>query len=267
LVSSNCVLTDRISRISLPHLGLVSGFVNLEFLIYSAGRKRQETFMRDRSLVGALLLAVAVLPISSCVNNGSLTSIVVSPAAVTTTQSFGLQAQFTAIGYYTRPNHAPTTKDITDQVTWTSSFPQMVSMGPTGLATVTGAAYGNTIVTASAQGFHGIIQGTANFTVTQIARTPAVTRLSIVSPLRSLPTAGSTVRFTAVGVTANGGTSKLAGQPEWTTTDSEVASIDKATGALTTLGPGRTTITAKYTNPDGTTAIGVVHLFVAPRAE
>jgi hypothetical protein len=200
-------------------------------------------------------------------NNASLTSIAVSPSTVTATQSFGLQTQFTAIGSYTRPNHTPITKDITSQVTWTTAFPQMVSIDSNGLATVTGAAYGNTIITASAQGFHGIVQGTANFTVTQITTTPAVTRLSIVSPLRSLPTAGSTVQFTAVGVTANGGNAKLAGQPEWTTTDSEVASIDKATGALTTLGPGRTTITAKYTNPDGTTAIGVVHLFVAPRAQ
>lgn len=223
--------------------------------------------MRNRSLFGALFLAAVVLPLSSCINNGSLTSIVVSPATVTATQSFGLQAQFTAIGYYTRPNHTPITKDITNQVTWTTAFPQMVTIDSTGLATVTGAAYGNTIITASAQGFHGIIRGTANFTVTQVTTTPAVTRLSISSPLRSLPTAGSTVQFTAAGVTPNGGTAKLAGQPLWTTTDSEVASIDKATGVLTALGPGRTTITARYTNPDGTTAIGVVHLFVAPRAQ
>lgn len=222
--------------------------------------------MRDRSLslLSALLLAAAVVPITSCVADASLTSITVTPSTVTATATFGLQNQFTAIGSYTRPNHTPITKDITNQVTWTSATPQMVTIDQTGLATVTGAVIGNTTISASAQGFHGIIIGYANFSVTKASTAVAVKGLALTTPLRSLPTVGSTVQFTALGKNANGATSALAGNPEWTSTDNQVATIDKATGVLTTVGAGHTTITAVYTNPDGTTAIGVTHLFVAP---
>lgn len=220
--------------------------------------------MRDRSLLGALLLAaIAVVPITSCTTTASLTAIAVSPTAVTATPSFGLQNQFTAIGTYSRPGHAAITKDITNQVNWASATPQMVTVDQTGLATVTGAVIGNTTISASAQGFHGIIVGSATFTVQNPTTTGGVTGLAIGTSLRSLPTVGSTVQFTALGKTANGATAKLSGEPVWTSTDSEVATIDKATGVLTTLGGGHTTVIATYTNPDGTTAVGVTHLLVA----
>ena len=64
---------------------------------------------------------------------------------------------------------------------------------------------------------------------------------------------------------ADGTMFKLTGQPKWTSTDNEVATIDEATGLVSTLGAGRSTIVAVYTNPDGTTAVGVTHLFVATK--
>ncbi len=55
----------------------------------------------------------------------------------------------------------------------------------------------------------------------------------------------------------------LKNQPIWYSTDNQVATIDKVSGAVSTLASGRTTITAVYTNPDGSTAVGVLHYNVA----
>ncbi len=219
--------------------------------------------MQNRSLFGALLLAAFAIPLSSCGTEPSLTSITVSPSTMTATPTTGLQTYFIAIGNYTRPNHAPVTKDITDQVAWSSSIPQMVTVSNTGVATVTGDVIGNSYIFASAPGFHGDIIGSANFIV---ALPPSTSGNSVAATGLSIAESRSSdgkVRFTAVGKTSDGRTIKLAGQPKWISTDNMVATIDQATGIATTIGPGRTTVAAVYTNPDGTTAVGVTHFNVA----
>jgi Bacterial Ig-like domain (group 2) len=223
-----------------------------------AGRKRRETFMRDRSFLGALLLVGALVPLTSCTVSNKLTSIVVSPATLSATA--GVTWQFTAIGYYTRPDHATRTKDITSEVTWASSSAQMVTVSNTGFASVTGISYGNTVISASAQGFKGIIVGTASVTVPPpTTSNNAVTSVSIQKTV--LP--DGSVKFSATGKTAEGAPVELTGKLKWTSSDSDVASIDAATGTATSLGPGRTTITVLYTNPDGTNAVGTAHWSVA----
>jgi len=210
--------------------------------------------MRDRLSFGALLLAGLILPMTSCSNNPELTSITVNPGAVTTSMTNGLTVDFTAIGSYTHPGHAAITKDITTSVTWTSAFPQFVTVGTnTGVAEVTGYGYGVGDIYATAPGFHGDIVGTATFTITQPPPTGSVTTLLLYPAAKS---AGNTVEFTAMGRTADGQTVKLNGQPRWVSTDNQVATIDQTTGVVTKLGLGRTTITAVYKNPDGTTAVG-----------
>jgi len=73
--------------------------------------------------------------------------------------------QYKAIGYYGNASNY-TTKDITDQVTWTSLTPLMVTVSSTGVAQVTGEAYGATQITASKQGYGGLItSNTSTFTV------------------------------------------------------------------------------------------------------
>lgn len=210
--------------------------------------------MRDRSLFGAVLLACLILPITSCSDNPDLTSITVNPGAVTTSMTNGLSVDFTAIGYYTHPGHAAITKDITTTATWTTAFPQFVTIGAhTGVAVVTGYGYGVGDIYATAPGFHGAIVGTATFTIQQPSSTAVVTSLVLVPSAKS---AGNAVQFTAVGRTSDGATVKLNGQPTWVSTDNQVATIDQNTGVVTKLGLGRTTITAVYRNPDGTTAVG-----------
>jgi Big-like domain-containing protein len=218
--------------------------------------------MRYRSSLGALFLTGVLLPVTSCSSNPELTSITVNPATVTTSMSAGLYVNFTAIGYYTHPGHTAVTQDITDQAVWSSSFPQFVTINATnGVATVTGYGYGIGAIYASAPGFHGDVVGSSAFTISPPTAPSGGAQTLALVPSKS---ADGAVRFTAIGRTEDGKTVQLAGQPEWVSTDNMVATIDKATGLLTTIGSGRTTITAVYTNPDGTTAIGKTYFNVQP---
>lgn len=213
--------------------------------------------MHVRSLFGGLVLAGVVASLTSCTNDPSLTSIAVNPGTVSTSMSAGLQIDFTAIGSYTRPGHTAVTKDITNQVTWASSWPQFVSVNSTGVATVTGYGYGVGSIYASAPGFHGDIVGSSAFTIQNPNNTSgSITKLLIYPAAQSATSPASTVQFVAVGKTAEGETVKLTSEPTWISTDNMVASIDKNAGVVTKLGVGRTTIVAVYTNADGTTAVG-----------
>lgn len=220
--------------------------------------------MRDRrSLFGALLLIAAVLPITSCTTNPSLTSITINPNLINFGGS-GLTVQLIATGYYTRPGHATVTRNITDSVNWVSAATGCVTVTPAGLITSGFDICANIPVTASAPGFHGYISAFMTVNVTQPAA-GAVTHLSISHT--ASPTGG--VQFTATGTTADGANVPLTGRIVWTSTDSEVGSIDKSSGILTSLAGGRTTISAVYTNPDGTTAVAVTKIVVpaAPAAQ
>jgi hypothetical protein len=122
--------------------------------------------MRYRPLLSASILALLFVPLTSCISGPSLTSIVVSPD----TMSFGgpnLQAQLTATGYYTHPNHPPVVRNITNEVTWASSVTQCVIVSQTGLITSQGNVCSNIQVTASKSGFNGLISGTMIVNVTQ----------------------------------------------------------------------------------------------------
>jgi hypothetical protein len=82
-----------------------------------------------------ILICCAALVIPSCGTGQRLTAIEVTPATVV----FGaadpaLHAQLTAIGTYTHP---PATKDITTQVTWTTSIPQVAQVTTAGLVSPT----------------------------------------------------------------------------------------------------------------------------------
>jgi hypothetical protein len=212
--------------------------------------------MHNRAFLGALLLMGPLFSLTSCSNNPELNSITVNPGSVTTTPSAGLRVDFTAIGSYTRPGHEPITKDITDTVTWTSASPQFVSIGTnTGVATVTGYGTGNIDVYAAAPGFHGDVVGSAVFNISNPTTTGSVRSVALI------PAQGSTsenVQFTAVGRTEEGDQIELTKPLTWYSTDSDVATIDQKTGLLKTLGPGKTTIVAVYTDLNGTNVVGKI---------
>lgn len=111
--------------------------------------------MNGKWLSTAVLAAVAalLLGVNSCGRSQELVGIQVEPASQTFGASTipviddaGLQVQLRVLGTYIHP---PVTKDITSEVTWTSNTPQMITVDSAGVITVTGAACGGTIISAT----------------------------------------------------------------------------------------------------------------------
>jgi hypothetical protein len=107
------------------------------------------------SIFFLIAAGVSALTVSSCGDPQELTSITIQPGTETFGASnipvsslAGAQVQLRALGTYVHP---PVTKDITDQVTWSSNTPQMVTVNSTGLITVTGGPCGGTLISATVQ--------------------------------------------------------------------------------------------------------------------
>lgn len=232
--------------------------------------------MRNRSL-GALLLLGAVIPFTSCAVDPALTSIAITPSTVTALLGpCGTQqviSNFTAMGTYTRPNHAPVTRDVTNTVTWFSYNTQLVTVSSSGVSSVvTCATPGSTftssvLISASAQGFHGVIVGyaTENLqepppTTTTAIKTLSISRIS--SPGSAL---NGVAQFVAVGKTADGTLVPLSGNAVWSSSNPQAVRVDAATGVVRSMTVGKATVTATYTTPDGSTAIGTVDFGIAPQ--
>jgi len=221
--------------------------------------------MRFRPLLSMLALSLGLLPFTSCTDDPSLTSIVISPSAFTTTLAFlpngqvappseQIWTQYTATGYYTHPGHEAITKDLTNQVTWLSYTPLLVTINSSGVATVAGTAVGFTQIAASLPGFHGdVVSNASTFTVnlpTSISTTD-VTSLTI-SPSDPLVPAGTTQQgFAALGATGTGASLPLTTASTWTSSNPAVATIGAKTGVATIVGSGSSAIVATYTNSDG----------------
>jgi Bacterial Ig-like domain (group 2) len=120
-------------------------------------------YMFDRRYLKGFLLAGLALLLGGC-SSPSLVSIAVTPTAQYFSYGAGLQVQFTAIGTFAQGNHPKTTQDITGEVTWKSNTPGIATISSGGLVTTTGVDYGTSIITASMNGFTGLIsaQATAN---------------------------------------------------------------------------------------------------------
>jgi hypothetical protein len=230
--------------------------------------------MIDRFCLRALLLAVLTLPIASCTTTGSLTSIVISPSTVSVgLAGFGYaqgQQQYTAIGYYGHSGHQ-VTKDITKDVTWSSSFDQVATIvtGGTnaGLATTTGwvnneAWYGASTITANAPGFNGdIVSNTATYTVTVSSSTSAADVISITvtpNPFTFTSTGAPPQQFVATGTTSGGMNETLTTTSgiAWTSSNPSVVTVGANSGIVTSVGSGTATVTATFTNSDNTKTAG-----------
>jgi Bacterial Ig-like domain (group 2) len=100
-------------------------------------------------------IASVLFAATSCGDPQELVSITVQPGTETFGASNvqvsslkGAQVQLTATGTYLHP---PVNKDITDQVTWFSNTPQMVTVNSSGLITVVGGPCGATLISATVQ--------------------------------------------------------------------------------------------------------------------
>jgi len=184
--------------------------------------------MLDRLSPRMLFLIALAVPIAGCTNQ-QVDSISISPT--TQTLAVGQTIQFTATGSTGHGSSGtPTTSNVTDQCTWTSSVPGVATVNSSGLAT--GVAAGTTTITATINGYTGTLSTTATVTVTGtntgIGTVSGITALNIIPGSQSVTYPGETSQFIAIGT---------------------------ATSVATAVGQGTTTITAIYQNPGGGSTI------------
>ena len=195
--------------------------------------------------VAAGLLAAIVL--SSCGGffpaADAIVSISLSPTSAFILPS-GTQ-QFTATA--TLGNN--TNSNVTSQVTWLSSSPNVATVNASGL--VTGVALGTTTITAKSN--NSSVTATAPVTVssktiTAITITPANATISISS--------GQTQQFTATATFSDGSFGDVTTTASWTSGSVSVATIS-STGLATPVSVGSTTIGASAGGVAGTTTLTV----------
>lgn len=211
--------------------------------------------MRDRSLLGALLLIGLVVPFTGCSNPSGLDSIQVTPA--TQSLAVGQTAQFTATGKYGNASH-PSTKDITSAVSWTSGTPSVATISASGVATAVGA--GTTTITASASAFNGPASSSATLTVAASGGGVAggnIVSIAVIPGTQSVASPTETGQFFAIGTTSSGATENLTNQVTWNTSSTQIATVGATTGLATAVGQGTATITAIYNDvANGTVVTG-----------
>jgi uncharacterized protein YjdB len=194
---------------------------------------------------------------------GTITSLSILPGA----QSVSAPAQttqFLAIG----STSSGATVNLTNQVAWISSSTQIATIGATtGFATAVGQ--GTTSITALYSNSGGsLVSGTATFTVSG-GTTEKYTAVAITPGSQALSASGQTGQFIATGTGGTGLQTDVSSssQIKWSSSIPTIATVN-ASGLVTGVSPGTTTITAQLNNPDGTlvssTASVTVTLTTAP---
>lgn len=188
---------------------------------------------------------------------GSLSVIAVLPSAQTLSLA-GETTQFTAVGTTTTGS----TEYLTNSVTWTSSNPNVATIGATtGLATAVGA--GTVTITAAYTEPQTVITGIATLTVSAGA-VEQVTSLTITPSSVPLTSSGQQSQLVLLGVAGSSGqTENLTADPNvtWTSSTPTVATVNK-TGLVTGVTAGSSTILAQYTNKDGSVVTASVPVTV-----
>jgi hypothetical protein len=159
----------------------------------------------------------------------------------------GIAANFTAMGIYSDNTH----KDLTTQVTWTSTDTFVATIASSGRATT--LFIGNTTIAASL----GDISGQTTLNVT-----PALLVSIAVGPPGASVAKGFTQGFGATGTFTDMTTQNLTGQVSWTSSNPAVATVPasalSANGVIaTTLSVGQSTITAGLGNISGSDLLTV----------
>jgi hypothetical protein len=211
-----------------------------------------------RVLLGVgLVLATTLFGGTGCGLSYSLTGIYIEPAANSTCIYPGTTAKFTAYGTYTEGGHAMRIQDISNQVTWAATLPDLAAVSADGLATAATNFVGITSITAVTTGEFGNLNSSTTLQVsTSCSTTSAVVHafaLHIVPGNQNL-SLGQTLQPLAIATYGNAGrTTDLSRQSTWTSSNPKVATVDSH-GVISAVGPGDATITAQTRTPDGEAA-------------
>jgi len=137
----------------------------------------------------ALAVVGFLLAMLSCAHDQQLVSISVKPE----TENFGsadpaLNVQLRALGNYIHP---AVQKDITNQVTWASNTPNMVTVTAGGLLAPAGFACGNALVSATVITNHSVGNRSSSGALVTGYMTANVTCLSSTGPILTLDFLGA----------------------------------------------------------------------------
>jgi uncharacterized protein YjdB len=138
------------------------------------------------------------------------------------------------------------TRDLSGVVVWDSSAPAIARIDSKGV--VTGLASGTSTVSASL--------GTTAGSTTLVVTAPTINSI-VVTPNGPTPGIGIAQTFTATAIYSDGSAQDLAAGVTWSSSASNVATIDNS-GVADTLAAGTTTITATVGAFSGTATLTVV---------
>jgi len=148
--------------------------------------------------------------------------------------------QFTATGIFSDSS----TQDLTTSATWSSSSAGVATVGAnTGLATAAGP--GTTTISAT----FNAVTGSTSFTVI------ALTSIAI-SPSNPSIVFGSKLQFNATGTYSDGSTRDITATAAWSSSSPGIATVN-ATGLVTSVDEGTTTIQATQNGVTGSTQLSV----------
>jgi len=153
----------------------------------------------------------------------------------------GLTQQHMATGYYSNGSQ----RDITSEVTWSSSDTSLMTVNSLGQSTGIKKGSAKVIASLTPVGTKTAVTGSVVQTTTE----PILTSISI-SHSNSLPVGLSDQLF-ATGTYSDGSSTDLTNQVTWATTDTTKLTVD-ANGLVTGLLMGTATVTATYL-PSGLT--------------
>jgi uncharacterized protein YjdB len=198
---------------------------------------------------------------------GQASSNIVSLAVIPGSQSVASpkeSAQFIAIG----TTAAGATLDLTSQVAWSSSSTQIATVGAsTGIAT--GVSQGTATITAlyTNASDHTVVTGSATFQIIG-GTTEQITALTIYPGSQSTTALDQQTQFFVLGTQGSSGLQfDETGTVTWNSSNTSVVTIGTqgigTPGLATAVGAGSSTITATYTNADGSKIVATASFSAA----
>ena len=168
-------------------------------------------------------------------------------------------AQFMAIG----TTSSGATEDLTSQVTWNSSSAQIANISKSGMATA--VSQGTATITALFNAGGGaVVTGTGTFTVTGGTK-EEFTAVTVTPNSQTVSASGQTSQLIALATSGSSGLQQdvtSSSQLSWTSSVPSIAKVS-ASGLVTGVSAGSTTITAELTNSDGTVVSGSASVSVS----
>ncbi len=173
------------------------------------------------------------------ITSATLTSIAITPSSAQI--PLGMTKQFTATGTYSDGS----TADLTNQIAWSSSDPQALTIDENGVAK--SGASGSASISATKDG--------VTATTDAIQVTPATVVSVAITPQTATIANGTEVQFTAIATLSDGTTQDVTNTITWTSSNPAVVSID-ANGQAHGVGTGPVMLTA--TIGDVTASTGTI---------